>query len=58
MLTHAEIEASTKNGRRDPDTHNACKVVARGLLGVAYRGLLHGTMMMWVQMHCFIQSQL
>ena len=45
MLTHAEIEASTKNGRRDPDTHNACKVVALGLLVVAYRGYLHGMMM-------------
>ena len=54
MLTHAEVEASAKNGRRDPDTHNACKVVARGPLGVAYRGYLHGTMMMWVQMHHFI----
>ena len=45
MLTHAEVEASTKDGRRDPDTHNACKVVARGLLGVAYCGFLHGMMM-------------
>ena len=45
MLTHAEVEASTKDGRRDPDTHNACKVVARGLLGVAYCGFLHGVMM-------------
>lgn len=45
MLTHAEVEAGTKDGRRDPDTHNACKVVACGLLGVAYCGFLHGIMM-------------
>ena len=39
--TDAEIEAAAKDGRRDPDSRNASKVAACGLLRVPFLGNLH-----------------